>query len=158
MRLKHFTEEEASRLRKIEEEQLDFIEAIGYTLSPQDEQGFQLVTYYGHGLHDIIGSRMNPDWIYVLVNRSMPGIVKIGYTSLSVSARVSQINSATGIITPWWLVYKYRCAAGVVLEKEIHKHLQGYGVRVNPSREGFYIDVDTAIHVIETLGEQYRTV
>jgi len=158
MHLKHFTEEEASKLRKIEEDQLSYVDAIGYTLSPPDNEGFETVTYYGKSLYDIIGSIRDPDWIYVLANRSIPGILKIGFTTLSVHKRVSQINAATGVIVPWFPVFTYRCASGRFLEHEIHKFLQGYGFRVNPAREGFYIDVDTAIHVIRSIGEQYRIV
>jgi hypothetical protein len=156
MRLKHFTEEEASKLHMIEEHQLDYVDAIGYTLSPPDEKGFETVTYYGKSLHDIIGSTKDPDWLYVLANSSVPGILKIGYTTLSVDKRVSQINAATGVITKWFPVFTYRCASGYFLEQEVHKFLQGYGFRVNPAREGFYIDVDTAIHVIRSIGEQYK--
>ena len=158
MRLKHFTEEEASKLHRIEEHQLEYADAIGYTLSPPDEKGFEIVTYYGKSLHDIIGSSLSPEWIYILANKSVPGILKIGYTTLSVHKRVSQINAATGVILRWFPVFTYRCANGLFLEHEVHKFLQGYGFRVNPAREGFYIDVDTAIHVIRSLGEQYRIV
>lgn len=156
MRLKHFTEDEASKLHRIEEHQLDDVDAIGYTLSLPDHEGFQIVTYYGKSLHDIIGSTQMPDWIYILANSSVPGILKIGFTTLSVHKRVAQINAATGVIIRWFPVFTYRCASGAFLEKEVHKFLQGYGFRVNPAREGFYIDVDTAIHVIRSIGEQYR--
>ena len=72
------------------------------------------------------------------------------------SDRVKQINSATGVIVPWYPVFSYKCPNGRMLERDIHEHLEMIGVRVNPNREGFIIDTDSARTIIEDLGKKYQ--
>ena len=131
--------------------------AAAFTLTPSKEsefQGWEDVTYYGEGILDPTLSIRKPEWVYVLVNKSMPGICKIGMTTTTVGQRVKEINYATGIITPWFPVFKYKCINSLVLEKAVHQHLEEQGYRVNPKREGFEIDSQTAIDVIKELGEK----
>jgi hypothetical protein len=71
--------------------------------------------------------------------------------------RVKQINAATGVITPWYPVFTYKCPDGRMLEQEIHEYLEQIGVRVNPNREGFVLDTDTARNIIENIGKKYKT-
>jgi hypothetical protein len=43
-----------------------------------------------------------------------------------------------------------------MLEQEIHEHLQLLGMRLNPNREGFVIDTDSARTIIESMGKKYK--
>ena len=81
----------------------------------------------------------------------------IGFTTTTVFDRVKQINSATGVITPWYPVFSYKCPNGRMLEQDIHSYLEDIGTRVSPNREGFVIDTDKAREIIERLGEKYKT-
>ncbi|MFN9980665.1 MAG: GIY-YIG nuclease family protein, partial [bacterium] len=152
------TLEEAKYYVKLEEgDPYRIRKAVAYTLTPCDEpgwEGWEEVTYYGEGIIDPTLSVKKPEWVYVLVNKSMPGICKIGMTTTSVNQRVNEINQATGVITPWFSVYKYKCINSRILEKAVHQHLEKLGYRVNPKREGFEISSKDAIAVIELLGEQ----
>lgn len=150
--IKRLSPDEAAKYRKLEEYEFD--RAIGFTLTP-DTDGFELVTYFGDSLHEIIGSTKRPEWIYVLANKHMPGILKIGFTKTSVYQRVNEINAPTGVISPWFPVFTYKTANGYFLEQELHRYMEGLGIRINPSREGFELDVDTAIDIIETIGSKY---
>lgn len=150
--IKRLSPEEAAKYRKLEEHQYSY--AIGYTLTP-DTDGFEIVTYYGESLHDIVGSTKRPEWIYVLANKHMPGILKIGFTKTSVYQRVNEINAPTGVIWPWFPVYSYKTTNGYFLEQELHRYMEGLGIRINQAREGFELDVDTAIDIIETIGSKY---
>lgn len=133
---------------------------VAYTLTPtQDPRlardgGWEDITYYGEGILDPTLSVRKPEWVYVLVNKSMPGICKIGMTRTSVRQRVEEINSATGVITPWIPVYKWECINSLTLEQAVHFELQKRGYRVNPRREGFEITSKEAISVIEELGRK----
>jgi hypothetical protein len=141
------TEDDPYRIRK----------AVAYTLTPCDEpgwEGWEAVTYYGEGILDPTDSIKKPEWVYVLVNKSMPGICKIGMTTTSVNQRIKEINSATGVITPWFSVFKYKCINSRVLEKAVHDHLEKLGYRVNPKREGFEMSSKDAIKVIKEMGER----
>lgn len=131
--------------------------AVAFTLTPSSDTGFEGwedVTYYGEGILDPTMSVRKPEWVYVLVNKSMPGICKIGMTTTSVPQRVKEINSATGVITPWFEVFKYQCINSLILEQAVHAHLQSHGYRINPKREGFEISSKDAIQVIKELGEK----
>lgn len=133
-------------------------QVVGYTLSPDTHNpGWEQVTYYGASWVDPTNTPNHPHYIYILVNPSVPGICKIGFTTTSVYKRVGEINAATGVITPWYPVYSYKCPNGRMLEQEIHEHLEYIGVRVNPNREGFAIDSDAARNIIEKIGAKYKT-
>lgn len=133
---------------------------VAYSLLPtknpllEKESGWEDVAYYSDGILDSTLSARKPEWVYVLVNKSMPGVCKIGMTTTSVPQRVREINSATGVITPWIAVYKYECINSYILEQAVHRRLQQAGYRVNPKREGFEIPSDKAIEIIEALGEE----
>ena len=133
--------------------------AVAYTLTPSKEpeyEGWEDVTYYGESIFDASGAIRNPEWVYVLVNRSVPGICKIGMTTTSVRQRVAEINSATGVITPWFPVYSYKCVNSRLLEQEVHSSLEKSGHRINPRREGFECTTNDAIRIIEELGWKYQ--
>ena len=126
-----------------------------FTLTPQ-EDGWEKVRYFGESILDEKGNVRPAEWIYILVNKLMPGIIKIGRTTTSVSQRVKEINSATGVIEKWHCVYKYKCVNSQYLEQEIHSYLQERSLRINPHREGFELDVQQAIDIINDLGEKYQ--
>lgn len=153
--MKRFSLEEASKYRKIDPWELKYVKAIGFTLE-SDGNGFEDVTYFGESLKDVVGSRKKPEWIYILANKYLPGILKIGWTTTSIHQRVKEINSSTGVLYPYFPVFGFKCANGYQLEQEIHRYLQGIGIRINPVREGFEIEIDEAIEVVENLGFRYR--
>ena len=129
-----------------------------FTLTPiPDEPGWEQVTYYGASWVDPTSIPQNPHYIYILVNPSVPGICKIGFTTTTVYQRVKEINQATGVITPWYPVFSYKCPDGRMLEQEIHEELALMGLRINNKREGFAIDTDSARAIIEKLGKKYKT-
>jgi len=45
-------------------------------------------------------------FIYILINNSMDGLVKIGKTKRDPTERINELSSATGVPTPFILVYK----------------------------------------------------
>lgn len=154
--LTRFTPEEAKLHRRIYDHELDYVEAIGFTLLPSEQEGFEDVVYYGHSLKGVVHSNKKPEWIYILSNKHMPGILKIGFTRTSVNQRVGEINASTGVVYPWFPVFAYKCANGFQLEQEIHRYLSGLGIRINDAREGFEIEIDEAIEIVENIGSRYR--
>jgi len=159
--MKRITQDEAKQYRKLESDthfRHNMRQAIAFTLtSIDDEPGWESVTYYGASWVDPTQVPQHPHYVYILVNPSIPGICKIGYTTTTVYDRTKQINSATGVITPWYPVFTYKCPNGRMLEQEVHNHLEDIGVRVNPNREGFVIDTDTARNIIENIGKKYKS-
>ena len=93
-------------------------------------------------------------WIYVLSTRETPNILKIGMTSRSVSMRVKEINSATGLIYPFGARYVFRVNDAKEAEEAIHKTLSGY--RIRSDREFFEIQPGEAIRLIRQCLERHR--
>lgn len=159
--LKRITPEEARYYVPVEQDDpFRWSKTVAFTRTPSTdpklpaEEGWEDVKYYAKGILDPTLSVHKPEWVYVLVNKGVPGICKIGMTTTSVRQRVHEINSATGVITPWIAVYKYECINSLTLEQAVHLELQNLGYRVNPRREGFEVPSEVAIKTIERLGEK----
>ena len=135
-----------------------------YTLTPSNnkkypaEEGWEDVTYYTNRSKNIkipkglVGSQ----YIYILTNKAMPGLCKIGFTKSKPTERVKQINSATGVAIDFDVCYQFPCFNAHDLEGEIHSYLEYHGFRVNKKKEFFNISVKEAVSVVERIGEPYR--
>jgi hypothetical protein len=74
-----------------------------------------LFTYQGEYVHVEEGN--GHGWVYILSTRELPSILKIGMTTRSVSQRVKEINSATGVLHPLSARAVYR-----VTEEDVFVH------------------------------------
>lgn len=92
------------------------------------------------------------EFVYVLSNPSMPGIVKIGFTTTSPQQRIKEINSATGVIEKWNLEWSVECTEAHDLEKKTHEYLKEF--RVSKNREGFYMHPTQAIAAVQKINEE----
>lgn len=93
---------------------------------------------------------MAQGYIYVLTNRSMPGIVKIGRTEREPADRARELRT-TGVPTPFDLVHARLVEDCDSLEKQVHRVLAERGVRTLSDREFFEISPDEAIDIIDLL-------
>lgn len=159
MGIKRITEEEARLLIKVSDDQTG-AEAAFFTLTPDEELGggWDKVTYYTNRKKklSIKKGAVGSQWIYVLSNESMPGLVKIGFTKNKPSKRVKQINSATGVAMDFIVEWAFPCFNAHDLEKEIHHYLQVEGFRVNNKKEFFTLSVEEAKSVIKRIGQPYE--
>ena len=89
------------------------------------------------------------EFIYVLENTLMPGLIKIGRTERSVSERVGELSSHTGVPTSFTVVKEFAVENSVEAEKIIHERLSDF--RVNDNREFFKMEAEDAIDIIESL-------
>lgn len=87
-------------------------------------------------------------YVYVMINSSCEGLVKIGKTTKDPEERAKELSSATGVATPFKVVYKRLFNDCSLAEALIHRLLEERGYRVNKSREFFSIDISEAIDVI----------
>ncbi len=76
-------------------------------------------------------------WIYVLVNSTIPGLMKVGRTTRPPAARVAELSAATGVATPFVLAFEQAFADCVSAERLAHAELDRRGLRVAPNREFF---------------------
>lgn len=96
----------------------------------------------------------NHGFVYILSNPTMPGLLKIGMTRFDPSRRVQELSSATGVPTPFNLVYYREFSNCVVAETEIHSILASKGLRYNNQREFFSIDTVAAINILLSLPDK----
>lgn len=167
--MSNITAEGGSKVRRITPEQAekfvpvkeDYLNTPSYyfTLTPDSENpGWDKVTYYTNRLRHIHMEKpmTGCQYIYILTNKSMPGLVKIGFTKNKPSERVKQINAATGVPINFDVRFQFPCFNAHDLENEIHTYLDQNGFRVNKNKEFFNITLDEAVSVVTRMGEPYK--
>lgn len=156
--LKRITNEQAHYYKLLDSDKLSPEEicrkSVAFTLTPDPASpGWEFVHYYQNSPFDQSGKLVPTEYVYVLVNKSMPDMVKIGMTVREVEERAKEISGATGVPTPWVPVYSFKCFNSYKLEQEIHEHLGA--VRVTGNREMFYMHSRDAIDTVKKLGDKY---
>lgn len=73
-------------------------------------------------------------YIYFLTNISMPGMIKVGFTTGQVEERAVQLGG-TGVPTPFTIGAQFYVTNPNEIEKKVHDTLKG--LRVNDQREFF---------------------
>lgn len=90
----------------------------------------------------------NPGYLYVLVNSSMPGLVKIGKTNRSPTDRAGELSGVTGVPTPFLVAFEQFFEDCDTAEDFAHTALERMGYRMSPNREFFNAPVNTVIRII----------
>jgi hypothetical protein len=85
------------------------------------------------------------DFVYVLTNKSMPGLVKIGFSSWLPEDRAKDLYT-TGVPEPFKVNYYTTTSWPQAVEGKVHQLLSDY--RVNPRREFFRVTVEQAINTV----------
>ena len=150
--MRRVTPEESEFYIKLPTEKKD--KADAFTLFP-DNDGWDRVQYLANAVLDPTGNVRPTEYIYVLVNTSVPNMVKIGMTTNTPQQRAREISKATGVAIPWIPIYEFKCYRSDLLEREVHEYLHEW--RVASNREMFAVDTYTAQRVIEDLGYKYST-
>lgn len=132
----------------------DHKRAEAFTRIP-NEEGWDDVLYFASAIVDPYGHVRPIEHVYILTNRSMPNMIKIGMTTRTVTERAREISKATGVPTPWIPVFDYECYRSDLLEAELHEYFSE--CRVSNDREMFNIDVITVQNTIRDIGFKYST-
>lgn len=159
--MKRLTQEQAHFYKALDTEKFTVEElcrrAVAFTLTPDPlDPKWDLVTYYQESVFDQSGNLVPSEYVYVLINNSIPGMVKIGMTVRDVETRANEISGATGVPTPWIPVHSFKCFNSYQLEQELHAHLDS--VRVAANREMFNMNSKDAIDIVNQIGEKYTVV
>ena len=112
----------------------------GWTALPdgiRHNSGWQLET----------GARMK-GYVYVLVNSSLPGLVKVGKTTRLPSERVQELSGATGVPTPFIVAFEEAFDDCNVAEQFVHAQLESKGLRQASNREFFRANTADVIRVV----------
>lgn len=87
-------------------------------------------------------------FLYVLANSSMPGLVKVGKTTRSPTERAAELSGATGMATPFIVVYDQLFQDCHLAERFAHGYLSEKGYRVSDNREFFNAPVNLVVRAI----------
>lgn len=87
-------------------------------------------------------------YVYVLSNPEMPGLLKIGQTTRSVTERVVELNSATGVPCPFVVEAWFESIDPPSHESSIHSQLSACRL---PNREFFRVSLAEAARAISTI-------
>ena len=142
---KNITLEEAKKDYYPKPEGVNVSLADGYTFTqdPNDPTN-EYVNYWIKNTKFNASLSFNEGYIYILENKGQPGICKIGYTDRTPQERVKEINGATGVIIPWYVVNAFACRAPLQIESLVHKKLKPFHV----SKEGFAVTLSHAEEII----------
>lgn len=86
-------------------------------------------------------------YLYVLSNRSMPGMLKIGKTTRQPEKRVAELNAASGVPTPFRIEATVATNDVHTLEAKVHEILGAQ--RINRKREFFQTSVENAVYAAQ---------
>ena len=143
--IKHITLDEAKKAYYPRPATMSVKYTDAYTLTPdKDDLYREYVTYWVKKQRFDAQLSLNEGYIYILHNSGAPGVVKIGYTDRTPQERVKEINSATGVVVPWYIVNAFPCRSPKQIETLVHNQLNEY--RIN--KELFNINASTAEEVI----------
>jgi len=81
-------------------------------------------------------------FVYVLSNKSMPGIVKIGCTERDIENRVKELSNATGVPTVFKIEAYFPTEDPIRDEKKVHQQFNNYRIE---KKEFFEMDVQQAV-------------
>ena len=106
-----------------------------------------------------MASPSGPGWVYILTNPALPGMVKVGLTTRTPTARAAELTSSSGVPLPFSVAWARAVADCAAVEAAVHRMLDDR--RVSGKREFFRVDAKTARQVIEAaagakLGRRYR--
>lgn len=94
--------------------------------------------------------RLNSGYVYILINESMTGLIKIGRTKRDSRSRARELFK-TGVPTPFQVAFEVFCDDYEAVEKKMHDELSDF--RVNSNREFFKYPVHKAIRLLQQNGE-----
>ena len=88
-----------------------------------------------------------PQFVYILTNQSMPGLIKIGRTDRDLQSRVKELNSQTGVPLPFEVHYACEVADSAATEKALHNGFADE--RINPKREFFRKNPERVVAILQ---------
>lgn len=100
-----------------------------------------------------MSSGTTPGYVYLLINHSMPGLVKVGRTTRPPADRVQELSGPTSVPTPFVLVFDVFVPDCVSAERLLHDLLTADGYRVADNREFFEAPVHEVVRLMLTVRE-----
>ncbi len=90
----------------------------------------------------------NSGHVYVLINPSLDGLLKIGKTTRAPIDRAKELSSSTGVPTPFVVAYDAYFPDCSKAEQYVHVKLESKGYRLSPNKEFFDAPLKDVIDAI----------
>lgn len=87
-------------------------------------------------------------YVYVLMNPSLNKLVKIGKSTRTPEVRAQELSTATGVPTPFTVVYDCFFENCSNAEVFVHTFLENKGYRVSDNREFFEVSIKDAVDAV----------
>ena len=97
-----------------------------------------------------------PGYIDAMVNPSLEGLVKIGKTTRDPESRAQELSQATGVATPFYVVFHVHVPDCHSAEQFVHSVLEFNGLRHTPNREFFQVSVKQAVEVLLLAEKEFQ--
>lgn len=91
-------------------------------------------------------------WVYVLKNKNVPGLLKIGFTDTSVKRRIDEVSDNAGVPGKYSLITKFELKGAQSIERIIHKELKEY--RVDAKKEFFNLPEKIGVVIVRLIVER----
>lgn len=92
-------------------------------------------------------------FIYVMTNPTMPGLAKVGMTTRDPSFRKDELSKATGVATPFTIVFIQPVKNCIAAESWVHETLELAGARHSLNREFFNAPLHEIVRVVANSSE-----
>ncbi len=99
-------------------------------------------------LVDPVPTGASAGYVYVLINASMPGLIKVGITRDSPATRAAQLSVGTSVPSPFIVAYSAYFHNCEEAEQYVHRALEDQGRRVTKNREFFKAPLEDVINAI----------
>ncbi|MDD0840688.1 GIY-YIG nuclease family protein [Curvibacter sp. HBC61] len=94
---------------------------------------------------------MSDQYIYILINPSLKGLLKIGRTNRRPEERAQELSATSGVPQPFIVAYEAKISDSVLAEQQIHSELTRMGHRNNPAREFFELPLKDAVAIVDRI-------
>lgn len=97
---------------------------------------------------------MPSGFVYVLVNPALPGLIKVGKTTRTPDARSLELSGATGVPSPFIVVYEQPVSDCGRVEAFVHAELERRGHRHASNREFFSAPVHEIVALVSQVANE----
>lgn len=94
-------------------------------------------------------------YIYILINPSMPGLLKIGKTCRTSDIRAEELSGGTGVPSDFIVAFEAPVSDCDAAESEIHRELANF--RSNQNREFFKLSLRHAVRAVNEIAAEFPT-
>ena len=98
-----------------------------------------------------------PGHIYILINPSIDGMVKIGKTTRDPDLRAKELSQATGVPTPFYVAFSIQVADCDSAEEYVHAVLEHNGFERARNREFFQMSLQKAVELLMIVDKQLQS-